>query len=105
MGYEYGFVFTTPLSLPQLEELTHHLQLPPSWFLVQVAQQASGYRLSYAYAASGPIAWDEDFLLLVSEREIYVLLHTATASQEADVLIWVQECVTTLGLAGVLSDI
>jgi hypothetical protein len=105
MGYEYGFVFTTLLSLPQLEELTHHLQLAPRWFLVQVEQQASGYRLSYAYAASGPIAWDEDFLLLVSEREIYVLLHTATASQEAGVLTWVQECAATLGLAGILSDI
>jgi hypothetical protein len=105
MGYEYGFIFMTPLNLPQLEELTHHLQLTSCWFLVRVEQQASGCQLSYAYAASGPTAWEEDCLLTVSEREIYVLLHTATASQESGVLTWVQECAATLSLAGVLSDI
>ncbi len=105
MGYEYGFVFTTPLSLPQLEELTHNLQLTHSWFLVQIEQQASGYQLRYAYTASGPLSWDEDFLLLVSEQQLYVLLHTATASQESGVLAWIQECTATLGPAGTLSEL
>ena len=93
MGYEYGFVFTSPLQPPEVAQLVYQLKTAHSWLLVQVAQQARSGLLRYAYGASGPIAWDEDFLLEVSEQAIYVLLHTATAGQAASVLAWLQDSV------------
>ena len=105
MGYEYGFVFTAPLDSEQLADLLYHLQTVHSWLLLPATPSASHYLLRYAYTASGPASWDEDFLVQVSAHELYVLLHTATANQEATVLAWLQEEVATLGLTGTLAEL
>ncbi len=105
MGYEYGFVFTTPLDSRQLADLLHHLQTVHAWLLLPVLPSASRYLLRYAYAAPGPVSWDEDFLVQVSAHGLYLLLHTATANQEATVLAWLQEQVTTLRLTGILAEL
>jgi hypothetical protein len=105
MGYEYGFVFTAPLDSRQLADLLYHLQTVHSWLLLPATPSASHYLLRYAYTASGPVSWDEDFLVQVSAHELYVLLHTATANQEATVLSWLQEEVATLGLTGTLTEL
>lgn len=104
MGYEYAFVFTSPLDSPQVTRLFHCLQTNHPWLLVQAEQQTVSWLLRYAYAASGPISWDEDFLLEVSSLQVYLLLHTATGNQEADILTWFQQCAAMLGLAGTLAE-
>jgi hypothetical protein len=105
MGYEYRVVFTPSLGPPQVMQLLQQLQTAHSWLLVQVVQENGHHLLGYAYAASGPIAWDEDFLLEVSPEALYVLLHSATRNQEASVLAWLQDCVATLGLIGTLAEV
>lgn len=104
MGYEYTFVFSSPLDSPLVAGLFHHLQTSHPWLLVQAEQQGGSSLLRYAYAASGPISWEEDFLLEVSSQEIYVLLHTATGDQKADVLTWLQQGIAILGLTGTLAE-
>jgi hypothetical protein len=105
MGYEYGFVFTTPLDSLQLADLLHDLQTVHAWLLLPIIPSASRYVLRYAYTASGPVSWDEDFLVHVSAHELYVLLHTVTPNQEAAVLAWLQERAATLGLTGILAEL
>jgi hypothetical protein len=105
MGYEYAFVFNSPLDSPQVARLFHRLQTIHPWFLIQAEEQMVSCLLRYAYAASGPISWDEDFLLEVSSHEVYLLLHTATGDQEANVLTWLQQCTAILGLTGTLAEL
>lgn len=105
MGYEYAFVFNSPLDSPQVARLFHRLQTIHPWLLVQAEEQMVSCLLRYAYAASGPISWDEDFLLKISSQEVYLLLHTATRDQEANVLTWLQQCIARLELAGALAEL
>jgi hypothetical protein len=105
MGYEYRVVFTPSLGPPQVVQLLQQLQTAHPWLLVQVEQENGRYLLRYAYAASGPIAWDEDFLVEVSTQALYVLLHSAAGNQETSVLGWLQDCVATLGLRGTLAEV
>ena len=105
MGYEYGFVFSLPLQAPQLEQLLHCLQTTHSWRLMQAIPGETSSLLRYAYHAAGPLAWGEDFLLEVSSQQVYLLLHTATADQTVRVLIWLQQGLASLGLAGTLAEL
>lgn len=105
MGYEYGFVFTEPLDSRQIADLFHQLQTAHSWLVLPATPSASRYFLRYAYDASGPVSWDEDFLVQVSAHELYVLLHGGTAKQEAAVLAWLQEEVAKLGFTGILAEL
>ena len=100
MGYEYGFVFSLPLQPPQLEELLHYLKTAHPWLLLSAAPGDASAVVRYAYAASGPLAWDEDFLVAVASQQLYLLLHTATADQTARVLTWLRQGAAELGLAG-----
>ena len=61
MGYEYGFVFSLPLQTPQPEELLHYLKTAHPWLLLSAALGDTSDVVRYAYAASGPLAWDEIF--------------------------------------------
>ena len=105
MGYEYAFVFDLPLESTQVARLFHRLQTIHPWLLVQAEEQMESCLLRYAYAASGPISWEEDFLLKVSSQEAYLLLHTGTGDQETNVLTWLQQCTTMLELAGTLAEL
>jgi hypothetical protein len=100
MGYEYGFVFSLPLQTLQLEDLLHDLKTAPPYPLLSAATGDAYHVVRYAYAASGPLAWDEDFLVEVASQQVYLLLHTATADQTARVLTWLQQSAAKLGLAG-----
>jgi hypothetical protein len=100
MGYEYGFVFSLPLQPPQLEELLHYLKTAHPWLLLSAALKDASDVVRYAYAASGPLAWDEDFLVTVDSQQVYLLLHTATVDQTARVLTWLRQGAAELGLAG-----
>ena len=104
MGYECAFVFTSPLDSPQVARLFHHLQTSHPWLLVQAEQPGGSGLLRYAYAASGPLSWEEDFLLEVSSQKVYVLLHTATGDPKANVLTWLQQGIAILGLTGTLDE-
>lgn len=105
MGYEYAFVFNSPLDSPQVARLFQRLQTNHPWLLVQAEQQLVSGLLRYAYAASGPTSWDEDFLLELSSQQVYLLLHTATGDQEPNVLTWLQQGIAILGLAGTLAEL
>jgi hypothetical protein len=105
MGYEYGFVFSLPLQPPQLAELLHELKTAHPWLLLSAALGDISEVVRYAYAASGPLAWDEDFLVEVARQQVYLLLHTATADQTAQVLMWLQQSAAKLGLAGALIEL
>jgi hypothetical protein len=100
MGYEYGFVFSLPLQPPQLEELLHKLKTVHPWLLLSTAPAEASDVIRYAYAASGPLDWSEDFLVTVASQQVYLLLHTATADQTARVLTWLRQGAAELGLAG-----
>ena len=91
MGYEYGFVFSLPLQTSQLEDLLHYLKTAHPYYLVSAAPGDTNYVVRYAYATSGPLAWEEDFLVAVASQQAYLLLHTATADQTARVLAWLQQ--------------
>lgn len=105
MGYEYAFVFNSPLDSSQVARLFNRLQTIHPWLLVQAEEQIVSCLLRYAYAASGPISWEEDLLLKISSQEVYLLLHTATREQEANVLSWLQQCTAMLELAGTLAEL
>jgi hypothetical protein len=63
------------------------------------------YLVRYAYLASGPAAWDEDFLVEVSSQQLYLLLHTAPADQMTRILTWLEQGATALGLVGNLAEL
>ena len=105
MGYEYGFVFSLPLQTPQLKELLHCLKTAHPWLLLSAAPEDTNNVVRYAYAASGPLAWDEDFLVEVASQQVYLLLHTTTADQMQRALTWLQQSVAELGLVGSLVEL
>jgi hypothetical protein len=105
MGYEYRFVFSSPLPAPQVNQLLHWLHTSSTWRLVQAISVETGYLLRYAYLPAGPLAWGEEFWLEVSSQHVYLLLHAPAADQLARVLPWLQQCAATLGLAGALVEL
>jgi len=105
MGYEYTFIFSLPLQMPQQEQLLHYLKATSSWYLMAARPVEMPYLVRYAYLASGPAAWDEDFLVEVSSQQVYLLLHTAPADQTAWVLTWLEQGATALGLVGTLAEL
>jgi hypothetical protein len=104
MGYEYGFVFSLPLQPPQLAGLLHSLKTAHPWLLLAAAEDTSTV-VRYAYAALGPLGWDEDFLVRVTSQQVYLLLHTATTDQTVQVCTWLQQGAAELGLAGSLVEL
>jgi hypothetical protein len=105
MGYEYTFIFSLPLQMPQQEQLLYYLKANSSWHLMPARPAQIPYLVRYAYLASGPAAWDEDFLIEVSSQQVYLLLHTAPADQTARVLTWLEQGATALGLVGTLAEL
>jgi hypothetical protein len=59
----------------------------------------------YAYLASGPAAWDEDFLVEVSSQQLYLLLHMAPADHTTRVLTWLEQGASVLRLVGTLAEL
>lgn len=105
MDYEYGFVSSLPLQTLQQEELLHYLKTAHPWLLLSAAPGYTSEVVRYAYVASGPLAWGEDFLVAVASQQVYLLLHTATADQTPRVLTWLQQSAAELGLAGSLVEL
>jgi hypothetical protein len=105
MGYEYAFVFSSPLEWPQVASLFNRLQTIHPWLLMQAEQQTAGYLLRYAYTDSEPTSWDEDFLLEVSSQQVYLLLHTSTGNQLGNILAWLQQNTAMFRLTGTLTEL
>lgn len=99
MGLEHESSFTPPLDFPALERLLTCLKRPPTWPLLRSGQDGQTHVLRYAYAAGVPPAWEEDFLLCLTNQKLYLLLHTAIGEQEQAVLAWLQDCLHTSGVA------
>jgi hypothetical protein len=100
MGFEQEMSFTPPLQDSTLECLLTCVKSPPTWPLVRAEQAGETHVLRYALAAAGPLHWEEDFLIDLSNRRLYVLLHAATGEQEQAVLGWLQGCLHNNGLFG-----
>jgi len=105
MGCEYTFIFSLPLQLPQQEQLLHYLKATSSWHLMSARPGQMPSLVRYAYLASGPSAWDEDFLVEVSSQQLYLLLHTAPADQTTRVLTWLEQGANARGLVGTLAEL
>lgn len=91
--------------MPQQEQLLHYLKATSSWHLRPARLGQVPYLVRYAYLASGPAAWDEDFLVEISSQQLYLLLHTAPADQTARVLTWLEQGAIALGLVGTLAEL
>lgn len=98
MGFEQESSFTPPLDSPTLEHLLTCLKRSPTWPLLRVEQDGQTHILRYAYAVGVSPLWEEDFLLYLSHKKLYVLLHTATGEQELAIIAWLQDCLHTSGL-------